>query len=430
MKEKKKVLIFPAGTEIGMEINNALKYSTFFQIIGGTSLKDHSEYVYKNCIDGIPFVTAPNFIEKLNEVIRENAIEFIYPAHDSVVLFLTENQDKILAKVVSSELNTVKICRSKRKTYEYLKELDFIPKFYESIEEVESFPVFIKPDIGQGSVGAKKIESKQELEQALIDNKDIIICELLPGKEYTIDCFTDKFKKLRVAKIRDRARIKTGISVNSKILKMEEKVLRIAEQINDKFNFNGAWFFQLKKDNNEELKLLEISPRIPGTNGVSRNLGINFPLLTLFNNSGYDINILENDYEIEVDRAFINRYKTNLKYDTVYVDLDDTLILDDNRVNSFLMMFIYQAINNNKKIILVTKHKYNVLETLKKFKISESIFDKIIHINQEDKKSKYLNEKLAIFIDDSFGERKDVKDNSDIKTFDLDMVESLIDWKI
>ena len=52
--EKKKLLIFPAGTEIAFEILNALKYSKFVEIYGGTSADDHSEFVYKRLVKGFP----------------------------------------------------------------------------------------------------------------------------------------------------------------------------------------------------------------------------------------------------------------------------------------------------------------------------------------------------------------------------------------
>lgn len=428
MNEAYNVLIFPAGTEIGLEINNALKYSKLVNVFGATSMPDHSKLVYKNYIEGLPFFSDESFINDLNEVIKQNKIDFIYPAHDSVVLFLTQHKNEISAKIITSELETVEICRSKEKTYEYLKNEDFVPIFYSSIDEIKEFPVFIKPDVGQGSVGAKTIMNKVDLIQSLSSEK-MVICEFLCGTEYTVDCFTDKNGILKVAQLRDRNRIKSGISVNSKLCQYNKQVEDIARKINSKFKFNGAWFFQLKLNIKNEFKLLEISPRIPGTMGLSRNLGVNFPLLTIYNNLNFDVNLIENDYKIEVDRAFINRYIVDLEYDFVYVDLDDTLIIRDN-VNIFLIMFLYQCANQNKKIILITRHIKEIEDTLNKFKINKNLFNEIIHIKDKSKKSVYVKENNAIFIDDSFAERKDVREKLGINVYDLDMIESLIDWRV
>lgn len=425
---KKRVAVFPAGSEIGLEINRALKYSTHFEVYGFTSVADHSAYVYKNYVEGLPYYTKPDFIEKLNQVLEKYQIDFLYPALDDLLLYLTEHEDEIHAKVVTSDLNTIQICRSKEKTYDFFADCEFVPKSYHSIEEIEEYPVFIKPDIGQGSQGAKLIHNQKELEYALEENRKIVICEYLSGEEYTIDCFTDNKGKLIVSKMRNRNRVRTGISVNSRLLPMSEEVNKIAEKINERLRLRGAWFFQLKRGEKGEFRLLEIAPRIAGTMGLSRNTGVNYPLLTLFTAMGRDISIIHNDYGLEVDRAFISRFKTDIQYDTVYVDLDDTIVLGE-KVNTFLMMFLYQCVNEKKKIILITKHLRVVKDTLEHNRISLKLFDEIIHLKDEDKKSAHMTEEKAIFIDDSFAERKDVADHCKIPVFDLSEVEALIDWK-
>lgn len=422
------VLIFPAGSEIGFEIYNALKFSKMLKVYGGTSVKDHSQFVYKHLITGLPYLTDENFIEKLNIVLKENNIDFIYPAHDSVGLFLTEHLEEINATVVTSPLKTVDICRSKSKTYEYFSDCDFIPKTYESVDQITNYPVFVKPTVGQGSNGAVKCDTEKQLLNRLDLGDKVVICEYLEGMEYTIDCFTDKDGILRVASLRDRARTKTGIAVNSRNLPLDDDILRIAKEINSRLTFCGAWFFQMKLNANNQYRMLEISPRIPGTMGLSRNTGVNFPLLTIYTLLGYPVEIIKHDYNIEVDRAFINRYKIDQEYACVYLDLDDTLELKD-KVNQWLMLYLYQCVNNNVEINLLTRHARDINETLAKHKISPELFSKIIHIKDDSPKSQYITRKDAIFIDDSFRERIDVKDKCKINVFDLDQIEALLDWK-
>ena len=314
------------------------------------------------------------------------------------------------------------------KTYEYLSDESYIPAVYSTVQEVESYPVFIKPSVGQGAVGARRIDSEAQLIEALNSEEEYSICEYLPGDEYTVDCFTDRKGVLRVVKFRQRERIRTGIAVRTRLLDTDVKIKVMAENINSHFEFNGAWFFQVKKNINGEYRLMEISPRIPGTMGISRNLGINFPLLTLYNMWGFDVSIIDNGNNILLDRAFISRFKTDIEYTDVYVDFDDTLIIN-NKVNTQLIMFLYQTLNKGKKIYLLTKHSDNINESLKKYCISEDIFEKIIHISQDMNKAQYISGK-AIFIDDSFAERRNVSEKCGIPVFDLDMIESLLDWRM
>lgn len=426
---KKRVLVFPAGSEIALEINNALKYSTHFEVYGLSSVPCHAAYVYSNYIEGIPFYTESNFCEELNQIIDENQIDFIYPAYDDIQLYLTENKDRFHAQVVTSELDTVRICRSKETTYRYFNMLEFIPEFYSSIDGVTSFPVFVKPDVGQGSQGAMIVDTKEELELALKKNPDLIICEYLPGDEFTIDCLTDNKGELRVCRMRDRKRIRNGISVSSQRLAVPDDILHMAQEINRRLKFCGAWFFQIKKNDKGEYRLMEIAPRIAGTMGMSRNTGVNFPLLTLFCLMELPVDIIENEYHIEVDRALISRYHTDLDYDTIYVDLDDTLIVN-GRINTVLIQYLYQTVNQGKRRILLTKHSREVSDTLLENRISESLFDEVIRIDRDKEKRDYIHYKKSIFIDDSFSERKKISQACNIPVFDCSEVEALLDWRV
>ena len=427
MANKKNILVFPCGSEIGLEVNRALAKDIHFEMFGASSLPDHGRFVYKNYIEGIPFVDSDDFISSINDVCEKYSIDFIVPAHDSVVLKLAQNAENLKAKVITSPLETCEIARSKKKTYDILKDTVLCPKVYNIYDKEINYPVFIKPDVGQGSKGAKKVENYEQLKFEYANNNDIVISELLTGEEYTIDCFTNSAGLLLFARGRKRARINNGISVNSYPVE-NEKFKTIAKKINSKIKFQGMWFFQLKENSNGELALLEIAPRIAGTMGMYRALGVNFILLALYDACGFDIKLINNNFDIEIDRALFARYKTNLEYECVYVDLDDTLICD-NLVNTDVIKFLYQTKNQNKKIILISKHDKEIANTLDTHCISSKLFDEILHLEKTDKKSSFIKEKSAIFIDDSYAERKDVATNCRIPVFSIDAVETLLDWK-
>ena len=109
MAEKKNVLVFPAGTEIAFEIHQALRRSKFVRLFGATSVPCHAEFVFERCFEGLPYADDPDLIEALNRIIDENAIDFVYPAHDSALLALTRAWDRLHAVVVTSDPETVEI---------------------------------------------------------------------------------------------------------------------------------------------------------------------------------------------------------------------------------------------------------------------------------------------------------------------------------
>ncbi len=429
---KKNILVFPCGSEIALEVYRAVNHSTHFNLIGANSIDDHGQFVFENYIGGLPFITDPDFLEKFRQVVRDNNIDAVYPAMDAVIELLKSNEDFLGCKVVSSPIETTQICLSKSKTYKVLENVVKVPKTFTADELViagEPFPVFAKPDIGYGSRGAKKISSVEDLKAHLALYPSCILSEFLPGKEYTVDCFTNSNGKLLFAAARERCRIMNGISVNTKPVKENaEEFVEFAKRINSAIKFNGAWFYQVKRDANGKLTLLEVASRFGGSSSLFRAQGINFALMSLFDAFDIPVSVLRNGYDVIMDRALDNKYKLDLKYSEVFVDFDDCIYLEKKFVNDALMAFLYRCVNNGIKVTLLSRHDDEKLgkldELLDKLRIRQ-VFDRIIHLNPSQKKIDSIDNTDSIFIDDSFAERKAVADKFNIPVFSLDMIEAL-----
>ena len=429
---KKNILVFPCGSEIALEVYRAVNHSTHFNLIGANSIDDHGQFVFENYIGGLPFITDPDFLEKFRQVVRDNNIDAVYPAMDAVIELLKSNEDFLGCKVVSSPIETTQICLSKSRTYKVLENVVKVPKTFTADELViagEPFPVFAKPDIGYGSRGAKKISSVEDLKAHLALYPSCILSEFLPGKEYTVDCFSSHNGDLLFAAARERCRIMNGISVNTKPVKENaEEFMDFAKRINSAIKFNGAWFYQVKRDANGSLTLLEVASRFGGSSSLFRAQGINFALMSLFDAFDIPVSVLRNGYDVIMDRALDNKYKLDLKYSEVFVDFDDCIYLEKKFVNDALMAFLYRCVNNGIKVTLLSRHDDEKLgkldELLDKLRIRQ-VFDRIIHLNPSQKKIDSIDNTDSIFIDDSFAERKAVADKFNIPVFSLDMIEAL-----
>lgn len=417
-----KVLVFPAGEVNSIEIHDALCSCVNVRVIGASSIDRHGSFVFSNYHKNLPLITDPSFFEVFNSLIEREDIDLIFPTHDTVAVFLKENQEKLHAKVVGPDLYTAKICRDKLLTYKLFADCDFNPKL---IEKFDGNPIFVKPRQGQGSQGARKISSLTEFEN--IDFGTSVVCEYLPGEELTVDCLSDKAGSLLFVSPRKRARVMAGISVAAETVELTDEIQIIANTLNSRLHFCGLWWFQIKKDIKGKFKLLEVSCRCAGSMAVTRALGVNLPLLTTYITMGLPVKIEPGCYKVLMDSTLIRRYRLSFDYKNVYVDFDDTLVIN-NKVNLKVIWFLYQCLNDKKNIFLITKHKFDILLTLKHYKISSNIFKEIIVLEETQNKSSVIDSSQSIFIDNAWKERSEVRNKLGIPVFDVDGIDFLMSW--
>ena len=155
-----------------------------------------------------------------------------------------------------------------------------------------------------------------------------------------------------------------------------------------------------------------------------RVIGVNFPLLTIFEQERAPIRMLLNRDDIELDRALRNRFRHPIRFSTLYIDLDDTLILNQ-KINIDAVNLVFQCLNRGIRVKLLTRHAGDLPMTLKRFRLT-GLFDDVIHLSAKERKSDYIEESDAIFVDDSFVERWEVSQQLGIRTFDCSMIELLL----
>lgn len=422
----KRILVFPCGSEIGLEIHRALCYCTHFDLVGASSVDDHGRFVYKNYIGGLPLHDSPDFAERLAEAIGAHRIDALYPTMDAVAETLQDLGQRLGVRVIGSPPETTRICASKTLTYDALDSLVPTPARYHGLEAVPAYPVFIKPDRGYGSRHAARADDAGEAAAQLgrHADRDMLILEYLPGREWTIDCFSDRHGALLFHAARGRGRISNGISVNTApSADFAELFADWAATINQKLKPRGAWFFQAKLDRAGQPRLLEVAARFAGSSALQRGTGVNLPLLSAFDAFDWPVSVAANDYPIELDRALENRFRIGLEFRHVYVDLDDCLLIR-GRVNTTLLAFLYKAIDDGCTLTLLTRHAADPHETLRRARLGE-VFDRIVHITDGGPKSDHIDLLPAIFIDDSFREREAVARQRGIPVFSPDMIEAL-----
>lgn len=427
MNKVHNVLIFPAGEMNSAELHEALSGQVNIEVFGASSVERHGRHLFERYRSDMPFISSPDFFPSLNALVKEWGIDLIIPSHDSVVDFFSDNRHLINTKVLVPSTETAKICRSKSLTYDFFGDCGFVPKRY-LVPPKGSVQAFVKPDKGQGSVGARLVDFSSGQDLPTIDWANEVVTEYLPGDELTVDCFTDRHGVLLGIFPRSRDRVLGGISVSGASIEATSEIEAVGQEINERLKFLGLWYFQVKRSSQGAYKLMEISARCAGGQAITRARGFNLPVLSVYAAMGRDVRLPRGRPSVRVDRIFKNIADFDFEYDEVFVDYDDCIINGAN-TNPDLMRFLYQSKNLGKKTTLITKHDGDILSSLAAHRISETLFDRIVHLGEGDKKSDYVSCSRSIFIDNAFSEREEVSIRCGIPVFDVEGVEMIQVWR-
>ena len=226
-----------------------------------------------------------------------------------------------------------------------------------------------------------------------------------------------------------------GITARGHNIELTSEFDEIVHSINSKIKFRGYWYLQLKRDRNDKLKLLEICTRFAGSFAISKGKGVNLPLLAMCDFSGLPAKVIQNDYVVECDKTYIDRYKIALEYKHVYVDYDDTITTREGMaVNPYVIAYLYECKYKGIKLSLITRHKDTFHEDLqdsfKRLSISGGLFDEIIELKWNENKRDVIKDiDGSIFLDNSFKEREEIKEALGMPVFDISNMDCLFDWR-
>jgi len=266
----------------------------------------------------VPRITEPTYIDTILDICKENDVKAITTLIDPEIEILAENSDKFKAIGViplCPAKQSAIYCFNKYELYKYATENGIrTPLTFHDWDEFKaalaegriSFPVFMKPICGSGSVGAHKVYT---IEQAEADwnsgEYDYIIQELMTGGDCDADVYVDTISHKAVAAFSKR-KIETRIGGASKTCSFKDpKLFRFIQEICDAFEFNGPLdmdFFI--KDG--EYYLSEINPRFGGAYLHAYGAGVDFIQCIVNNINGvenkvnignYDDNILMMMYD-------------------------------------------------------------------------------------------------------------------------------------
>lgn len=235
----------------------------------------------------VPRINAPEYIETIIDICVKEKINAVTTLIDPEIAILAKNREKFAAlniEVLAPYFETAKKCFDKYLMYQHfiangirtIKTWGTLDEFKESYNTGEiNFPVFIKPRTGSGSVGARKVETFDELVASVKKDSSLIIQEYMVGTDLDADVYVDTVSHKAVSAF-SKKKIESRIGGANKTVSFKDKKLfDFICEIVSTLDFNGPIdmdFFH--KDG--EYYISEINPRFGGAYLHAYGSGVDF----------------------------------------------------------------------------------------------------------------------------------------------------------
>lgn len=280
----------------------------------------------------VPRITDPGYFDKIKDICKSNEINAITTLIDPEIEILAARREELLSMGVlplCPAAWTAKLCFDKYEMFKYLQSKGIrtvltynnLEDFRQGLEKGEiSFPVFMKPISGSGSVGIGKVCNWEEAEAKFNDGKfTYIIQELMTGGDCDADVYVDCISHKPVAAF-SKKKIESRIGGASKTISFkDQKLFDFIEDVCSVLELNGPCDMDFFIKDGEYF-LSEINPRFGGAYLHAYGAGVDFVKLILQNIEGKE-NISEmGNYEEDI---------LMMMYDEVVIVKKEDLLSDN-----------------------------------------------------------------------------------------------------
>ena len=234
----------------------------------------------------VPAGTSKEFPEYVLSLCVRNNIDVLIPTVDCELAPVASYKKRFAeagVQLVTSPESTLKDCYDKYQLMQVLEEVVPLVHFqlFDESTDIESldFPLIAKPRSGSGSRDITLIDNPADL-HVIPRNGTFLLQGYLPGKEFSVDVFVNKNGKAIANVVRERIKVDSGIAVISQTL-IDQRISNMAAKIATHLGIRYVANIQLKMDEFNQPRLLEINPRFPGTMPLTVASGVNMPELCI-----------------------------------------------------------------------------------------------------------------------------------------------------
>lgn len=279
--------------------------------LGGRVITANSEFFAAGLLAGdrryvVPQISDPQYIPTLLKIVADEKISLVLSVFDIdlPVLAAARDQFKALgAEMAISDPETIEIAGDKWRMFEFFSAhgiptpLTWLNPLHalKAIEAGEaSWPLFVKPRWGMGSIGIRKVTSPDRLRAvfelvqedvsesylSIMPGKDevetVVIQQFVPGSEYGADVLNDFSGNHIATSVKKKIAMRSGetdIAVSVSDSKIENLCRRLSGLLKHRGNLDA----DIIKKETGELAVLEVNARFGGGYPFSHLAGARFP---------------------------------------------------------------------------------------------------------------------------------------------------------
>lgn len=252
----------------------------------------------------VPAVYDPKYIDITINICKEQKIDALLCLNDLELPILAENKARFEAlgvKVIVSEPEVINIAFDKYKTAQWVESLGLnAPKTYVTLASAKealakgeiSFPLFMKPRWGSGSIGLETIDDMEELDiyyhllmkkikktilaTVSVGDEYIMIQEKLTGKEFGLDVMNDLKGNNVAVSVKQKLAMRAGETDKAITVDIPE-VYEMGRKIGENLKHIGNLDVDIMQRANGDYCVLELNPRFGGGYPFSYEAGVNMP---------------------------------------------------------------------------------------------------------------------------------------------------------
>ena len=233
----------------------------------------------------VPLSSDAGYISEILRIARHERAQLVVPTIDDELTAFACAAPRFAAagiRVAVSRPSTTALCNDKLALCRTLRERGVAAAATWRPARLPAgtpLPLFVKPNVGRGSVGAYPIRSPRELAFFAEYVEDAIVQEYLDGPEYTLDMLCSFTGEPLAIVPRERVVIRAGVIDRGRTVR-DEALLALARQCASVLPFAGPVNIQCRVVHGRPV-VFEINPRFSGGIGLTIAAGVDVPRLLL-----------------------------------------------------------------------------------------------------------------------------------------------------